>query len=172
MILKTLKIQEVTPYPNNPRENSKAVGKVMASIKQYGYIQPITVDKDNVVITGHTRLEALKRLGIKEVPVIVLDLTESQAKQYRLADNKTNEDGQWNLDRLEIEMRIFEKEVLEEFFGVEIKELYAEISGKTVKPVTTIDIERAREKMGKKSKDVELITLCCPKCRQEFTTKV
>lgn len=98
-------IKDITPYENNPRNNEDAVEKVAESIKEFGFQQPIVVDKDNVVIVGHTRLKAAERLGLDKVPVVVADeLTEEQAKAYRLADNKTNEIATWKFDVLNEEL--------------------------------------------------------------------
>lgn len=98
-------IEKLIPYENNPRNNDNAVDQVAESIKEFGFQQPIVVDKENVVIVGHTRLKAAKRLGLKKVPVVVADeLTDEQAKAYRLADNKTNEIATWNFDILNEEL--------------------------------------------------------------------
>ena len=98
-------IKDITPYENNPRNNEDAVEKVAESIKEFGFQQPIVVDKDNVVIVGHTRLKAAERLGLDKVPVVVADeLTEEQAKAYRIADNKTNEIATWKFDVLNKEL--------------------------------------------------------------------
>lgn len=101
----TMPIGEVKPYPNNPRVNRDAVEKVAASLQSFGWRQPIVVDKDYVIIAGHTRLEAAKHLKYKEVPVLVADdLTEEQVRAYRLADNKTAEFSLWDLDKLDEEL--------------------------------------------------------------------
>ena len=98
-------VQEIIPYENNPRNNDEAVDKVAESIREFGFQQPIVIDKDGVVIVGHTRLKAAKKLGLETVPVVVAeDLTEEQAKAYRLADNKTNEMAGWNFDLLNGEL--------------------------------------------------------------------
>lgn len=98
-------IGEIFPYENNPRNNESAVDAVAESIKQFGFKQPIVVDKDNVIIVGHTRWEAAQRLGLDSVPVLVAeDLTEQQAKAYRLADNKTNELSGWDFLALDEEL--------------------------------------------------------------------
>lgn len=98
-------IGDVKPYANNPRNNKNAVAKVAASLEEFGFRQPIVVDKDNVVIAGHTRLLAAKRLKMKEVPVLVADdLTDEQVKAYRLADNKTAEFAEWDFDKLDEEL--------------------------------------------------------------------
>ena len=98
-------VQEIIPYENNPRNNDEAVDKVAESIREFGFQQPIVIDKDGVVIVGHTRLKAAKKLGLKTVPVVTADnLTDEQAKAYRLADNKTNEFAEWDIDALDIEL--------------------------------------------------------------------
>lgn len=95
------KTEDVKPYENNPRINDGAVEATANSIKQFGWQQPIVVDKDGVIIVGHTRLKAAKKLGLKEVPVTVAEnLTAEQADAYRLADNKTGEISEWNMDML------------------------------------------------------------------------
>lgn len=105
-----LKTADLVPYENNPRDNADAVPYVMESIKQFGFKQPIVIDKDNIVIAGHTRLKAAKKLKLKEVPCIIADdLTEEQVKAYRLADNKVAEKAEWDFDLLADELAdIFE----------------------------------------------------------------
>src|ERR1700733_9158249 len=95
-------IDKPIPYARNARKISdKAVDKVAASIQEFGFRQPIVVDRENVVIVGHARLLAAKKLGLQFVPVHVADsLNRAQAKAYRLADNRTNEETDWDLDLL------------------------------------------------------------------------
>ena len=98
-------IGDIKPYPNNPRRNDDAVAAVIESIKQCGYCAPIVVDEDGVVLAGHTRLKALKKLGRKEAEVCVkAGMTEEQKKKYRLLDNKTNELAAWDFDALAEEL--------------------------------------------------------------------
>lgn len=98
------KIGEVIPYENNPRKNDEAVEYVAKSIKEFGFKVPIIIDKNNVIVTGHTRLKAAMQLGMKEVPVIMADdLTEDQIKAFRLADNKVSEFAGWDFDALNME---------------------------------------------------------------------
>lgn len=100
-----LPISGITPYHNNPRKNDDAVQYVARSIREYGFKQPIVVDKNQVIIAGHTRWKAAQLLGLTEVPVIVADdLSEDQAKQYRLADNKVAELAVWDFSALEEEL--------------------------------------------------------------------
>lgn len=99
-------ITEVIPYEDNPRINDRAVKAVAESIRMFGFNQPITIDKDGVIVTGHTRLKAAIKLGLEEVPVTVLDdLTPEQIRAYRLADNKTAELADWDEDKLIQELK-------------------------------------------------------------------
>ena len=104
--MQLMNLSEIKPYENNPRIKSKeAIKAVAESIKEFGFKQPIVVDKNNIIIVGHTRYEAAKKLKLDEVPVIVADeLNEEQVKAYRLADNKTNELTDWDYDLLNIEL--------------------------------------------------------------------
>jgi DNA modification methylase len=98
-------IGRVVPYEKNPRLNAGAVDAVANSLREFGWRQPIVVDRDGVIVVGHTRWLAAKQLGLTEVPVhVAADLTPAQAKAYRLADNATNEIAEWNLDLLPLEL--------------------------------------------------------------------
>lgn len=97
--------KDLIPYANNPRLNDNAVDAVAASIKEFGFKVPIVVDRENVIINGHTRLKAAHKMGLKQVPCIVADdLTPEQVKAFRLADNKTSELAEWDMDKLDIEL--------------------------------------------------------------------
>ena len=97
---------EIIPYEKNPRVNNNAVHKTMMSIKEYGFQQPIVVDKSGIVIAGHTRLKAAIKLGLKTCPVIVAEnLTDAQIKAFRIADNKTGELATWDDELLAIEIQ-------------------------------------------------------------------
>lgn len=99
-------ISELQPYKNNPRNNNEAVEYVANSIKEFGFKVPIVLDKNNEIIAGHTRLEASKKLGLKEVPCIIADdLTDEQVKAFRLADNKVSEIAEWDFDLLAEELK-------------------------------------------------------------------
>lgn len=99
------KTDNLIPYENNPRNNDNAVPAVAASIKDFGFKVPILLDKDNVIIAGHTRLKAAKKLGMKMVPCIYADdLTPQQVKALRIADNKTAELAEWDAELLDSEL--------------------------------------------------------------------
>lgn len=99
------KCVELIPYENNPRVNGKAVEAVAKSIKEFGMKNPIIIDKNNVIIAGHTRLQALQKLGIELAPCIVADdLTEDQVKAFRIADNSTAQIAEWDLEKLMTEI--------------------------------------------------------------------
>lgn len=98
-------IDELIPYKNNPRLNDEAVEYVKNSIKEFGFKVPIVIDKNNVIIAGHTRIKASKELGIKDIPCIIADdLTEEQVKAFRLVDNKVSEKSMWNYSKLDEEL--------------------------------------------------------------------
>lgn len=96
-----MNVDELIPYENNPRKNDDAVDKVALSISAFGFKVPIVVDANNVIVTGHTRLKAAKKLGLSTVPVIKADdLTDEQIKAFRLADNKVVEFSEWDEEKL------------------------------------------------------------------------
>ena len=98
-------IAEIKPYENNPRHNESAIDAVSSSIKEFGWKQPLVIDKDNVIVVGHTRWLAAKKLGLSEVPCLIAsDLTDEQIAAYRLADNKTNELATWDFEKLKTEL--------------------------------------------------------------------
>ena len=103
-------ITSIKPYENNPRKLSEtAIEKVAMSLKEYGFRQPIVVDKDRVIVAGHTRFRASKKLGLKQVPISIIDnLTEEQINAYRIADNRTAEESEWDNELLKMEIKELE----------------------------------------------------------------
>ena len=96
-----IKTSQLIPYENNPRQNKDAVPAVMKSIQEFGFKVPIVIDKNNVIVAGHTRVMAAQKLGMDSVPCIIADdLTDEQIRAFRLADNKTAELAEWDLDLL------------------------------------------------------------------------
>ena len=112
MEVKDTNISKIKPYENNPRDNTNAVAEVAESIKQYGFQQPIVVDKNGVIIVGHTRYLAAKSLGMTTVPVIwASNLSDQQVKGYRLADNKTSDYSVWDNKKLLKELQEIDKDI-------------------------------------------------------------
>jgi len=100
-------INSIKPYENNPRKLSdKAIETVAMSLKEYGFRQPIVVDKDRIIVVGHTRFRASKKLGFKEVPITIADnLNPEQINAYRIADNRTSEESEWDNELLKMELK-------------------------------------------------------------------
>ena len=99
-------ITDIIPYANNPRNNAAAIDAVAASIREFGFKVPVVIDRNNILITGHTRLEAAKKLGITKIPAIrAADLTDAQVKAFRLADNKVSEIATWDDKALAAELQ-------------------------------------------------------------------
>lgn len=146
-----LKIEELVPYENNPRINDQAVDKVAASIREFGFKVPIVIDKDNVIVAGHTRLEAAKLLGLESVPCIKADdLTDDQVREFRIIDNKTQELADWDLDIMRAE--------LESITGIDMSEfgfMIEEIEDQKKK-----DAEKKEKEDAKKA----VKEICCPRC--------
>lgn len=111
-------IDELIPYENNPRRNDAAVEYVANSLKEFGWKQPVVIDKDGVIIAGHTRHKAALQLGMKTIPCLMADdLTPEQVKAYRLADNKVAELAGWDFEALEFELADLDMEFNMSNFG-------------------------------------------------------
>ena len=146
-------IDDIKPYENNPRKNEDAVEYVANSIKEFGFQQPIVLDKDGVIVVGHTRYSAAKELGLTEVPVVIADdLTEDKAKAYRLADNKTGELAIWDWPKLNTELEDIDwLDMNMEDFGFKLYE-------------NTIDWDSVEELSDDTYEEPEHVMLKCPKC--------
>ena len=106
LVIHNKKIAEIREYENNPRNNSEAVEAVAESINNFGFKVPIIIDRSGVIVAGHTRYKAAKKLKLKEVPCIVADdLTDEQVKAFRLADNMVAEKAEWDYELLSEVMR-------------------------------------------------------------------
>ncbi len=134
MKIELMPLAQVLPYARNPRINAHAIEKVAASIKEFGFRQPIVVDAENVIVVGHVRYEAAKRLGLKKVPVhIAAELTPEQIKAYRITDNRVGEESEWDkallqLEIVELEEAAFSAELLG-FNDEEIRDIKAAVDG-------------------------------------------
>ncbi len=99
------RVDELVEYESNARRiNAVGIAKVADSIKEFGFLNPITIDKNNVIISGHTRLKAAKQLGLEEVPCVIQDLSEEDAKLARIIDNKSHEYASWDIEKLHKEL--------------------------------------------------------------------
>lgn len=147
-------ISDLIPYENNPRNNEAAVDKVAESIKQFGFKVPVIIDKDNVIVAGHTRVKAAEKLGIETVPCIqATDLNEEQIKAFRLADNKVSEFSEWDFEALSEELEAI-KDIDMSEFGFESLEQ---------------ELEELREAPDSFDEMEELETEHkCPKCGYEW----
>ena len=160
MVVKEIDLEKIIPYVNNPRKNDDAVDYVAASLHEFGWQQPIVLDKDNVIIVGHTRYKAAKKLGMKKAPCVYADnLTPAQIKAYRIADNKVGEKAQWDLQMLNIE--------LGEIADLDVN-LDMSVFGVEALPDFDIDDYLAdHEPKEKEPEEPEQIQ--CPHCGQWFT---
>lgn len=123
MTIKEIKRTDLIPYENNPRINDAAVEAVANSIKQFGFKVPIVIDKNNVIVAGHTRHKAAELLGLEKVPCIVAaDLTPEQIKAFRVADNKTAELAEWDFEKLEAELADIDFDMTQFGFEAELFE--------------------------------------------------
>lgn len=146
MNIEVLPIDELLQYENNPRNNAGAVDYVAESIKDFGFKVPLVIDKNNVIVCGHTRYLAAEKLGIKELPCIVADdLTDEQINAFRLADNKVHEYSEWDFDLLQ-----------------------SELSAITEFDMSKFLFSQTEPKKQKEKKSCNDRTIICPKCGGEF----
>lgn len=156
MEIKMVKVDDLKPYENNPRFNDDAVEYVAKSIKEFGFKVPMVIDKNNVIVAGHTRYKASMELGLKEVPCIIADdLTEEQLKAFRLADNKVSEKASWNYDLLDLELDDIDLDMGE--FGFTKIDVDLDFNDEDF----VQDTEITRNKDEKKE-------VICPKCGEKF----
>ena len=147
MEVQTWKIGDVHPYKNNPRNNTAAVKPVANSIKEFGFQQPIVVDKDGVIIVGHTRYKAAKMLKLKEVPVVVAgNLTPDQVKAYRVADNSTGEVAVWDIPLLNAEIQGLDYDFADFGLNVAVQQVDGDAED------DDYDMETTRAAMARKSR--------------------
>lgn len=153
-------INELVPYENNARINDKAVDVVANSIQEFGFKQPIIIDKNNVIVAGHTRTLACKKLGITKVPCIVADdLTEEQIKAFRIADNSSAQVAEWDMDKLMKELDSIDYDMAQ--FG--LAEQLEEITNELLKQETN-----ENDYPDQKLKQNETKFHICPNCGCEF----
>lgn len=168
-----LDVNDVIEYENNPRKITDfAIEAVADSISRYGYQQPIVVDPHNVIIVGHTRLAAVKKLGWKKVTVMVANLPDEKARAYRLVDNKTSEMTAWDHDSLVMELREFEIGLLEKYFpdvNLEIEQI------SSANQVTQDQYDNAAKQVTEIREQSDIMAhateVVCPSCEQIFRVR-
>lgn len=149
-----LLLKELIPYENNPRDNQEAVDLVINSIKAFGFNVPIIVDRNKVIVAGHTRYLACKALGIESIPCIFVDnLTEEQVTAYRLIDNKIGESSGWDFEKL--------KQELEEILEIDMEKFgFVNLEETEINPEDFVSDEPLPEKEPK--------WVICEHCGKEF----
>lgn len=150
-------IKELKPYKKNAKKHPKTqVEQIANSIKEFGFTQPVLIDKDNNVVAGHGRVLGAKKAGLKEVPTLCLDdLTEEQIKAYRLADNKLNE-SDWDMTMLDEEIdRLLISDIDMSLFGFDM-------------PMDDIELEKEMREVKFKTKEKHLVIV---PCKSEKETK-
>lgn len=171
--IRSTPIGDLIPYDKNPRRIPQdAIDGVAKSIELYGWQQPIVVDKDMVIVVGHTRRLAALQLGMTEVPVMVSNLPPEKLREYRLVDNRTGEMSSWDHNALVMELREFESSLLEQFFpeiDLEVN-LVTSASGPTEQ-----ELKWAEEKAStvKQASDASQHTtgVTCPSCDGHFVVR-
>ena len=159
-----IEVKKLIPYVRNQKKHpEEQIKKIMASIKEFGFKQPVIVDKENVIVVGHGRVLASERLGIEKVPCIVADdLTEAQIKAYRIADNKLNE-SQWDMEMLAVDMQ----EIIDLGIEVELTGFESEDIEDLLKEKENINLDDFFEE-NTKPKEKEKKVLICPHCGEEI----
>lgn len=136
-------IRKIKPYKNNPRDNKKAVDKVAKSIEKYGFKVPCVLDKNYVIVTGHTRYLAAKKLGMEKIPCIIADdLSKQKVKEFRIADNKVAEYAKWDIDKLKEELSEIKLEDLDFEEGFDFEKYSEDISLKDFFNDERVEFER------------------------------
>lgn len=166
-------IGEVKPYENNPRRIPQdAIDVVARSIELYGWQQPIVVDKDMVIVVGHTRRLAALKLGYSEVPVLVSNLPEEKLREYRLVDNRTGEMSGWDHNALVMELREFEDSLLQEFFpDIDVEaSLVTAATGPTEDELRLAEEKAATVKQASEASQ-HTTGVTCPSCAAHFSVR-
>lgn len=157
MELRKVKLSDLVPYENNPRNNDEAVPDVEESMVQTGYNSPIVVSKDMVILARHTRLKSLLDAGVEEAPVVVIDRTAEQYKKFRILDNKTGEKASWDFEKLKFELDGLNFDGFD--FGFDLQEFETSTLKNTSGEYDVDDF------------DDENFECTCPKCGFKFNPK-
>lgn len=154
MNVRNIATSRLREYENNPRNNDLAVEKVKYSIERFGFLFPVVVDMNYVIVCGHTRVRACREMGIQSVPCIIADeLTEEQVNLFRLIDNKTSEYSDWDFEKLkselsQVDLTLDANQLLLERFelSAEVFDLEPEQAEIKIPPFNFMDANRPKEK--------------------------
>lgn len=167
-----MKVADIKPYENNPRIISeKSREAVQLSIEKYGYVQPIVVDSDNVIIAGHTRHQALVEMGVASVEVYRVDMPPEKARAYRVVDNRVGELSDWDRSALTMELREMDDSILSSYFWDvdlelgQLKTAMRQVSEEEIEDAAD-EVASLPERQKTHTTDVE-----CPACQYLFQTK-
>ncbi len=162
--IEKLRIEDIKPYPHNPRTHTREqIEKIARNIKEFGFYAPVVVDKDNVLIIGHARLEAMKLLGEEYIPAVrIEDLTEAQVRALRIADNRLTDLSGWDFYYLAQELSAIAEEIDATLTGFDASEIDHYVKVFDYHP----DIKKSREEKAKK------IKVKCPACGHEFEIEI
>ena len=164
LIFETWPIDRLTEYARNPRKNDHAVDKIAGAIKEFGFRIPVVAKSDGLVVDGHLRLKAAKKLGLTEVPVILADdMTDAQIKAFRLSVNRMAEFAEWDNDLLALEF----DELTELGFDLDLTGFNAE----EIKALQTPAFEPATEDDQGKLDELDPKWIACPHCGKEFDAR-
>ena len=149
-------IGDITPYPNNPRKNREAIAKVVKSVREYGFRQPLVIDEKNVIIVGHTRYYAAVELGMDTVPVHVASLSKAKARAYRIADNRTGQEATWDIDKLTVEIDAIGRDVFTGFDQAELDDIF------------NVELPKFSPEDAPDDRLDQMSMIACPHCGAEF----
>lgn len=160
----TKKIAEIKPYWRNPRKNNNTILALQKSIERYGFNVPLVIDKDNVLVAGHARYKALRRMGVQEVPCIVSLLSNKKHKEFRILDNRIHEDTLWDVPVLENELKeMFSGTDLATFFEGTL-DLVIDIDGLTEDSAADIDLDAKKPEPEPEPESELHAANLCPFC--------
>lgn len=162
-------IGELKPYEQNARVNDRAVSALVKAIPVMGFNVPIVIDKNNVIVKGHSRLEALKQLGVELVPCLVIDGSEEDIAEERLIDNKLSELAQWDDEKLKYELK--EMSIDLNKFEIQLPEIRS--AAAVVGDVTQAQVQKAAEQLVGNERKVSsekksMVEIHCPHCGEDF----
>lgn len=163
------RMDEIIPYANNARDNEKAIDALVKAIPVMGFNVPIVLDKNNVIVKGHSRYEALKQLGIDLAPCIVIDGSEEDIAEERLIDNKLSELSTWDDEKAKYELRELSIDLTK--FNIDVPQIKSDAI--TVADVTKAQVERVSQQIVGAGREVSaekksLIEIHCPNCGEDF----